>query len=146
MCRFSLAPSELPHRRRCLYHKPQTISKQLSPSSTTCCRLPACHLRLHRSGAVATGYWLSSRLGGSLNAALGGAFALEATSGAAAYALKAFTLQVVALNLHDYIAGFDDPSKLKKEDIEAIANKYGANEHDKAFKVEISVNRGISKR
>ncbi|KAJ1376932.1 hypothetical protein SESBI_49424, partial [Sesbania bispinosa] len=82
---------------------------------------PACHLRRHRSAETP----------------------LEgASSGAATYALNASTLQVAAVNLHDYIAGFDNPSKLKKEDIEAIAKEYGINEQDKAFKAKIGVNRG----
>lgn len=75
------------------------------------------------AGAVAAGYGLGSRFGGSRNAALGGAVALGAAGGAAAYALNATAPQVAAVNLHNYVAGFDDPSKLKKEDIEAIAIK-----------------------
>ncbi|KAE9606040.1 hypothetical protein Lal_00025003 [Lupinus albus] len=90
------------------------------------------------AGAVAAGYGLGSRFGGSRNAAIGGALALGAAGGAAAYALNAAAPQVAAVNLHNYVAGFDDPAKLKKEDIEAIANKYGVNKQDEAFKAEIS--------
>ncbi|OIW02601.1 hypothetical protein TanjilG_24052 [Lupinus angustifolius] len=90
------------------------------------------------AGAVAAGYGLGSRFGGSQNAAIGGALALGAAGGAAAYALNAAAPQVAAVNLHNYVAGFDDPAKLKKEDIEAIANKYGVNKQDEAFKAEIS--------
>lgn len=75
------------------------------------------------AGAVAAGYGLGSRFGGSRNAALGGAVALGAAGGAAAYALNAAAPQVAAINLHNYVAGFDDPSILTKEDIELIANK-----------------------
>lgn len=75
------------------------------------------------AGAVAAGYGLGSRFGGSRNAALGGAVALGAAGGAAAYALNATAPQVAAVNLHNYVAGFDDPSKLTKDDIEAIASK-----------------------
>ncbi|KAK7300831.1 hypothetical protein RJT34_11682 [Clitoria ternatea] len=89
------------------------------------------------AGAVAAGYGLGSRFGGSRYAALGGAAALGAAGGAAAYALNASAPQVAAVNLHNYVAAFDDPSKLKKEDIEAIANKYGVNKQDEAFKAEI---------
>ncbi|XP_019432221.1 PREDICTED: protein TIC110, chloroplastic-like [Lupinus angustifolius] len=90
------------------------------------------------AGAVAAGYGLGSRFGGSRNAAIGGAVALGVASGAAAYALNAAAPQVAAVNLHNYVAGFDDPAKLKKEDIESIANKYGVNKQDDAFKAEIS--------
>lgn len=75
------------------------------------------------AGAVAAGYGLGSRFGGSRNAALGGAVALGAAGGAAAYALNAAAPQVAAVNLHNYVAGFDDPSILTREDIEVIANK-----------------------
>jgi hypothetical protein len=37
--------------------------------------------------------------------------------------LNATAPQVAAVSLNNYVAGFDDPSKLKKEDIEVIANK-----------------------
>ncbi|XP_027369035.1 protein TIC110, chloroplastic-like isoform X1 [Abrus precatorius] len=89
------------------------------------------------AGAVAAGYGLGSRFRGSRYAALGGAVAIGAAGGAAAYALNASAPQVAAVNLHNYVAAFDDPSKLKKEDIEAIANKYGVNKQDEAFKAEI---------
>ncbi|CAI8585954.1 unnamed protein product [Vicia faba] len=89
------------------------------------------------AGAVAAGYGLGSRFGGNRNAALGGAVALGAAGGAAAYALNAAAPQVAAVNLHNYVAGFDDPSILTKEDIEVIANKYGVSKQDEAFKAEI---------
>ncbi|RDX74698.1 Protein TIC110, chloroplastic [Mucuna pruriens] len=89
------------------------------------------------AGAVAAGYGLGSRFGGSRYAALGGAVALGAAGGAAAYALNASAPQVAAVSLHNYVAAFDDPSKLKKEEIEAIASKYGVNKQDEAFKAEI---------
>ncbi|TKY56580.1 TIC110 protein [Spatholobus suberectus] len=89
------------------------------------------------AGAVAAGYGLGSRFGGSRYAALGGAVALGAAGGAAAYALNASAPQVAAVNLHNYVAAFDDPSKLKKEEIEAIATKYGVSKQDEAFKAEI---------
>lgn len=75
------------------------------------------------AGAVAAGYGLGFRFGRSRNAALGGAVALGVAGGAAAYALNACAPQVAAVNLHNYVAGFDDPALLKKEDIESIANK-----------------------
>ncbi|CAL0307707.1 unnamed protein product [Lupinus luteus] len=90
------------------------------------------------AGAVAAGYGLGSRFGGCRNAAIGGAVALGVAGGAATYALNAAAPQVAAVNLHNYVAEFDDPAKLKKEDIESIANKYGVNKQDEAFKAEIS--------
>lgn len=75
------------------------------------------------AGAVAAGYGLGSRFSGNRYAALGGAIALGAAGGAAAYALNASAPQVAAVNLHNYVAAFDDPSKLKKEEIDAIASK-----------------------
>ncbi|KAK7372201.1 hypothetical protein VNO80_05573 [Phaseolus coccineus] len=89
------------------------------------------------AGAVAAGYGLGSRFGGNRYAALGGAVALGAAGGAAAYALNASAPQVAAVNLHNYVAAFDDPSKLKKEEIDAIASKYGVSKQDEAFKAEI---------
>ncbi|XP_045827336.1 protein TIC110, chloroplastic-like [Trifolium pratense] len=89
------------------------------------------------AGAVAAGYGLGSRFGGSRNAALGGAVAVGVAGGAAAYAMNAIAPQVAAVSLNNYVAGFDDPSKLKKEDIEVIANKYGVSKQDEAFKAEI---------
>ncbi|KAI4305351.1 hypothetical protein L6164_028722 [Bauhinia variegata] len=89
------------------------------------------------AGAVAAGYGLGSRFGGSRNAALGGAVALGAAGGAAAYALNACAPQVAAVNLHNYVAGFDDPAKVTREDIESIASKYGVNKQDETFKAEI---------
>ena len=75
------------------------------------------------AGTVAAGYGLGSRFGGSRNAAIGGAVALGVAGGAAAYALNACAPQVAAVNLHNYVAGFDDPSKVTKDDIQSIANK-----------------------
>ncbi|KAI4307577.1 hypothetical protein L6164_030749 [Bauhinia variegata] len=89
------------------------------------------------AGAVDAGYGLGSRFGGSRNAALGGAVALGAAGGATAYALNACARQVAAVNLHNYVAGFDDPAKVTKEEIESIANRYGVNKQDEAFKAEI---------
>lgn len=86
------------------------------------------------AGAVAAGYGLGSRFGGNRYAALGGAVALGAAGGAAAYALNASAPQVAAVNLHNYVAAFDDPSKLKKEEIDAIASKLASvSNNDRSF-------------
>lgn len=76
------------------------------------------------AGAVAAGYGLGSKFGGSPNAAIGGAVALGVAGGAAAYAMNAVAPHVAAVNLHNYVAGLDHPSVFKKEDIDGIANRF----------------------
>ncbi|KAM6578407.1 hypothetical protein CsatB_030244 [Cannabis sativa] len=90
------------------------------------------------AGAVAAGYGLGFRFGQSRNAALGGAVALGAAGGAAAYALNACVPEVAAVELHNYVAGSDDPKAVKKEEIEAIAKKYGVSKQNEAFNAELS--------
>ncbi|MCI53135.1 protein TIC110 chloroplastic-like, partial [Trifolium medium] len=70
------------------------------------------------AGAVAAGFSLGSKFGGSRNAAVGGAVALGVASGAAAYALNAAAPRVASVDLHNFVAGLDDPSMLKNEDID----------------------------
>lgn len=89
------------------------------------------------AGTVAAGYGLGSRLGGSRNAALGGAVALGAAGAGAAYALNSCVPDVAATNLHNYVVGLDDPLAVKKEEIEGIANKYGVSKQDEAFNAEL---------
>lgn len=76
------------------------------------------------AGAVAAGYGLGVRFGGSRNAGVGGAIALGAAGAGAAYALNSCVPEVAAINLHNYVADFEDPAALNKEDIDAIANKF----------------------
>ncbi|CAK9326902.1 unnamed protein product [Citrullus colocynthis] len=89
------------------------------------------------AGAVAAGYGLGLRFGKSRNAALGGAAALAAASGAAVYSLNSCVPEVAAVDLHNYVAGFDDPKNVKKEEIESIATKYGVSKQDEAFNAEL---------
>lgn len=89
------------------------------------------------AGAIAAGYGLGLRFGGSRNAGVGGAIALGAAGAGAAYALNSCAPEVAAINLHNYVADFDDPAALKKEDIEAIANKYGVSKQNEAFNAEL---------
>ncbi|KAL2470925.1 hypothetical protein Adt_39061 [Abeliophyllum distichum] len=42
-----------------------------------------------------------------------------------------------AANLHNYVVGCDDPGAVKKEDIEAIANKYGISKQNDVFNAEL---------
>ncbi|XP_024019050.1 protein TIC110, chloroplastic [Morus notabilis] len=90
------------------------------------------------AGAVAAGYGLGFRFGKTQNAALGGAVALGAAGGAAAYALNACVPDVAAVELHNYVAGSDDPRAVKKVEIEGIAKKYGVSKQDEAFSAEFS--------
>ncbi|XP_052194994.1 protein TIC110, chloroplastic [Diospyros lotus] len=89
------------------------------------------------AGVVAAGYGLGLRLGGSRTAGVGGAVALGAAGAGAAYALNSCVPEVAAANLHNYVAGSDDPVGLKKEDIEGIANKYGISKQNEAFNAEL---------
>lgn len=75
------------------------------------------------AGAIAAGYGLGLRFGRSRNAALGGAAALGAASGAAVYALNSCVPEVAAIELHNYVAGNDNPKVVKKEEVERIAKK-----------------------
>ncbi|KAK4407662.1 protein, chloroplastic [Sesamum angolense] len=89
------------------------------------------------AAAVGAGYGLGSRFGGSRNAGLGGAAVVGAAGAGAAYALNACVPDVAAANLHNYVVGCDDPGAIKKEDIEAIANKYGVSKQNEAFNAEL---------
>lgn len=89
------------------------------------------------AAAVAAGFGLGFRFGGSRNAALGGAVALGAAGAGAAYALNSCAPEVAAANLHNYVAECDDLGALKKEDIEAIANRYGVSKQNETFNAEL---------
>lgn len=89
------------------------------------------------AGAIAAGYGLGSKFGGSRNVAMGGAVALGAAGAGMAYALNSCVPEVAAVNLHNYVADFDDPAALNKGDIEAIANKYGISKQNEAFNAEL---------
>lgn len=75
------------------------------------------------AGAVAAGYGLGLRIGGTRNASLGGAVVLGAAGAGAVYALNSSVPEIAALSLHNYVAG-SDPGALKKEDIESIASRF----------------------
>ncbi|XP_004500340.1 protein TIC110, chloroplastic-like [Cicer arietinum] len=120
---------------------PSQVPKDLTGVELLVDKLPPT-LRLATSavvvaGAVAAGFSLGSKFGGSRNAAVGGAVALGVAGGAAVYALNAAAPQVAAVNLHNYVAGLDDPSLLKNEDIGGIAKRYGVKKEDEVFKAEI---------
>lgn len=56
---------------------------------------------------------------------LAGAAALGAAGGAAVYALGSSVPEAAAVNLHNFVAGCDDPGALKREDIEGVAKRFG---------------------
>ncbi|KZV25772.1 hypothetical protein F511_04833 [Dorcoceras hygrometricum] len=89
------------------------------------------------SVAVAAGYGLGFRFGGSRNSGIGGAVVLGAAGAGAAFALNSCVPEVAAASLHNYIVSCDDPGALKKEDIEAITNKYGVSRQNAAFNAEL---------
>ncbi|KAK2652948.1 hypothetical protein Ddye_012804 [Dipteronia dyeriana] len=89
------------------------------------------------AAAAFAGFKLGFRFGGNRNVAIGGATAFGAAGGAVAYAMNAAVPEVAAVRLHDYVAGFDDPGAVKREDIEAIASKYGVSKQDEAFNAEL---------
>lgn len=75
------------------------------------------------ASAIAAGYGIGLRFGGSRNVGLGGAVVVGAAGAGAAYALNSCVPDVAAANLHNYVVECGDPGAVKKEDIEAIANK-----------------------
>ncbi|XP_042480301.1 protein TIC110, chloroplastic isoform X2 [Macadamia integrifolia] len=89
------------------------------------------------AGALAAGYGLGYRIGGSRNTGLGSAVALAAAGGAAVYALNSCLPVVAAVNLHNFVSSSDDPGALVREDIEGIAKKYGVSKQDEAFNAEL---------
>ncbi|KAH6837073.1 translocon at the inner envelope membrane of chloroplasts 110 [Perilla frutescens var. hirtella] len=89
------------------------------------------------AAAVAAGYGLGSRLGGSRNAAIGGAVAVGAAGAGAAYALNSCVPEVAAASLHNYVVESGGPAAIKKEDVDAIAKKYGVSKQNEAFNAEL---------
>ncbi|KAF8094062.1 hypothetical protein N665_0371s0041 [Sinapis alba] len=89
------------------------------------------------AASLATGYGLGLRLVGSRNIALGGAAVAGAAGGAVVYAMNSAVPEVAAIGLHNYVAEFEDPASVTKEDIEKIASRYGVSKGDEAFQAEI---------
>jgi hypothetical protein len=96
----------------------QSIVSNLSPTL----RLASSALIL--AGALAAGYGLGTKFGGgSRNLALGGGAVAGAAVGAVVFSLNSAVPEIAAINLHNYVSGFDDPTKVSKEEIEGIAKK-----------------------
>lgn len=89
------------------------------------------------AGAIAAGYGLGFKFGGNRNTGLGGAVALGAAGSAAVYAMNSSVPDVAAVNLHNYVADFDDPTALSRDDIEGIAKRYGVSKQDEVFNAEL---------
>ncbi|XP_042373930.1 protein TIC110, chloroplastic-like [Zingiber officinale] len=87
--------------------------------------------------AIAAGFGIGVRLGGTKAAGIGVAAALGAASGAAAYSLNSKVPEVAAVSLHNLVVGYDDPADLSKDEVEAIVQKYGVSKQDDAFKAEL---------
>nr|XP_034921321.1 protein TIC110, chloroplastic-like isoform X1 [Populus alba] len=110
----------------------QSIVSNLSPTL----RLASSAVIL--AGALAAGYGLGIKFGGSSrNLALGGAAVAGAAGGAVVFSLNSAVPDIAAINLHNYVSGFDDPTKVSKEEIEGIAKKYGVSKQDEAFNAEL---------
>ncbi|RRT48622.1 hypothetical protein B296_00030248, partial [Ensete ventricosum] len=115
--------------------------KELSGPQALVCALPP-PVRMASSAvlavaAMAAGFGLGLRVGGSKVAGIGGAAVLGVAGGAAVYALNSKIPEVAAINLHNLVAGYDDPTELTKDEVAAIVEKYGVNKQDDAFKAEI---------
>ncbi|KAM0854929.1 hypothetical protein ACQ4PT_050107 [Festuca glaucescens] len=110
----------------------QPLVESLPPAARTAAELAVA------AAAVAAGYGIGLRLGGgSRAAAYAGAAVLGAASVAGAVAVNSIVPEVAAVGLHNYVAGYDDPTKLETSQVEAIANKYGVSTQDAAFKAEL---------
>lgn len=75
------------------------------------------------AAAAAAGFGLGVRFGKSRVAGIGGAAVAGAAGGAAVMALNYSVPEVAAADLHNLVAGFDDPAELKKEDVDGIVRK-----------------------
>ncbi|CAM0956673.1 unnamed protein product [Alopecurus aequalis] len=110
----------------------QPLVESLPPAARTAAELAVA------AAAVAAGYGIGLRLGGgSRAAAYAGAAVLGAASVAGAVAVNSVVPEVAAVGLHNYVAGYDDPTKLETSEVEAIASKYGVSTQDAAFKAEL---------
>ncbi|KAF5186744.1 hypothetical protein FRX31_023661 [Thalictrum thalictroides] len=89
------------------------------------------------AASIAAGYGLGLKVGGNRNTGIGGAVAIGAAGSAAVYALNSCVPDVAAVNLHNFVASYDDPTALKSEDIEGIAKRYGVSKQDEAFNAEL---------
>ncbi|KAH9605717.1 hypothetical protein KSS87_007724 [Heliosperma pusillum] len=90
------------------------------------------------AAALAAGFGIGSRFGGSRNAAVGGAVVLGGAAAAAAYSVSSCAPEVAAVNLHNYVASSQDPLLLDKDYIMSIPSRYGVSKQHQAFISELS--------
>lgn len=107
--------------------------KELSGPQALVCSLPPparmASSAVLAAAAMAAGFGLGLRVGGSKVAGIGGAAVLGVASGAAVYALNSKVPEVAAINLHNLVAGYDDPTELRKDEVAAIVEKFVAFYH-----------------
>ncbi|CAL9130454.1 protein TIC110, chloroplastic-like [Musa acuminata AAA Group] len=115
--------------------------KELSGPQALVCALPPparmASSAVLAAAAMAAGFGLGLRVGGSKVAGIGGAAVLGVAGGAAVYALNSKVPEVAAISLHNLVAGYDDPTELRKDEVAAIVEKYGVSKQDDAFKAEL---------
>ncbi|CAN6460258.1 unnamed protein product [Victoria cruziana] len=88
-------------------------------------------------GALAAGYALGLRIKGSQAAGVGGAVALGAVGGAAAFVVNSAAPGAAAVSVHNKVASYDDPELLNKEEIEEVATRYGVSKQNEEFNAEL---------
>ncbi|BBN00217.1 hypothetical protein MPTK1_1g27360 [Marchantia polymorpha subsp. ruderalis] len=110
---------------------PHSLVKDLPAAS----RYVACTVIV--AGALAAGYAVGARTKGTTLASVGGAVALGTLGGATAYALNASAPHVAAVELHNFLVNHPDPESLKREEVDAIAKKFGVNTNDERFISEL---------
>lgn len=102
--------------------------KELSGPQALVCSLPPparmASSAVLAAAAMAAGFGLGLRVGGSKVAGIGGAAVLGVAGGAAVYALNSKVPEVAAINLHNLVAGYDDPTELRKDEVAAIVEKF----------------------
>ncbi|MCO5608125.1 hypothetical protein L7F22_062331 [Adiantum nelumboides] len=89
------------------------------------------------AGALAAGYALGTSAKGTRTAAVGGALALGAAGGATAYILNSSAPTIAAVQLHNAVVNLDDPTSLKKEEVDAIVKKFGVSKQDEPLNAEL---------
>lgn len=89
------------------------------------------------AGALAAGYALGASTKGTRTAAVGGAVALGAAGCATAYILNSSAPTIAAVQLHNAVVNLDDPTSLKREEVDAIVKKFGVSKQDEPLNAEL---------
>ncbi|KAF3796267.1 TIC110 protein [Nymphaea thermarum] len=88
-------------------------------------------------GALAAGYAIGLRIGGTRATSIGGAVALGLVGGAAVITLNSAVPGAAVVSLHNKVAGCSNLEALKREDIEQVARRYGVSKRNRAFTAEL---------